>query len=144
MRAFVSFVLTLALLGWGQTALATPIIFDNGSPNLETAVGSETFGSQVAENFSLVTGSTTVTGINWWGAYGNAATAPPTDDFPVAFFNDAAGQPEPTPFLGFHLGDVGRTATGDSLSGFSSRYSHTRRAFRRPHSYKVLPIGYRS
>lgn len=118
MRVLAGFVVTLALLVWGRTSSAAPIIFDNGSPNQDTAIGSELFKQQTAENFSLVTGSTTVTGVNWWGVYGNAATPPPADDFIVAFFNDAAGQPEPTPFLGFHLGDVGRTATGQSLSGF--------------------------
>jgi hypothetical protein len=97
---------------------AVVIIFDNGGPDLFTAVGSETFKQQVAESFLLAPGSTTVTGVNWWGTYGNAATPPPADNFTLRLFSDAEGAPAATPFIEIHLGDVGRIATGTSLSGF--------------------------
>jgi hypothetical protein len=96
----------------------TPLIFDNGVPDLNTALGSETFGQHVAESFVLTSTTTTIAGVTWWGTYGNAATPPLTDNFTLRLFRDLGGVPEPTPFIEIALGDVGRSATGTSLSGF--------------------------
>ncbi len=120
----ISLGTTLSILGitTGNSAFAATI-FDNGTPDLETAWLSD-FAQveQKADDFTLSVGNNTISNIQWWGVYvgmegfDNTPTEP--DDFTVRIFEDAEGSPSVNPLMEMNLGDVGRVATGDKLYEF--------------------------
>ncbi|HIJ65293.1 MAG TPA: PEP-CTERM sorting domain-containing protein [Candidatus Hydrogenedentes bacterium] len=77
------------------------------------------WGQQVADDFVLTEGMTTITDIHWWGGYGNDPD-PTLDDFTVRFFADADGAPDIYPFFEEAAGTVGRVATDMTSSALGS------------------------
>src|SRR4051794_15024194 len=107
---------TALLLLAGQVSGAT--IFDNGVPDLSIATLSDfEDGRQVADDFHLLPGASTVTGVHWWGAYFNGNTPTQPDDFTIRFFADASGVPAVNPLAEIAAGDVGRNSTRQSGGG---------------------------
>ena len=100
-------------------AVASVVIYDNGGPNVVSQNVSD-FSShqgvyaQVGDDFVLIPGATTLTGVNWWGAYVNDAL--PDDDFTIRLYHFVSpGTPATNPFYEVNVGAVSRIDTG--LSG---------------------------
>jgi hypothetical protein len=123
---------------WGSVALisATLIIwpgrvsgetiFDNGVPDLSIATLSDfEDGQQVADNFQLLPNASTITDVHWWGAYFNGNTPTEPDDFTIRVFVDAGGVPAVNPLAERAVGNVARTATGDTVGSDVYEYSTT-------------------
>jgi hypothetical protein len=99
-------------------------VYDNGGPKTSgTASASDfdagTTGNQLACDFILTAGGTTVSQVNWWGIYSAANTPPAQDDFIVRIFADAGGVPAANPLNHYPVANaVNRT---DSGLNFGSR-----------------------
>lgn len=114
MSGKVSFMLALVLMCVGVQktfAVNSGIIFDNGAAEFRPALISELGGQEVAENFVLASGATTITGIHWFGRYGGIDI--PDDFFTIRVFEDDDGAPNLDPLAVLFEGDPGRTAIGD-------------------------------
>lgn len=101
-------------------------IFDNGSPDLSIAALSDfKDGRQVADDFQLLPGGSTITDVHWWGAYffGNTPTAP--DNFTIRVFVDSSGVPAVNPLAERAVGNVGRNDTGADIGSDVYEYSAT-------------------
>src|SRR5215470_17902426 len=94
------------VLGLAATALADPVVWDNGAPNANgNAYSSQRdnvypFDSQVADDFRLppnTTGDplapTLVTDVHWTGLYFNPGPPGNATAFNILFYNDAGGVP---------------------------------------------------
>ena len=111
-------VVALMLIAGVPVKTRADIIFDNGTPNLESAIASDfDFPMQVADSFMLSPGANTITDVHFWGVYlvNNTPTEP--DDFTIRFFGDVEDHPAVAPIEGleYRVGDVGRMATGDTI-----------------------------
>jgi len=96
-------------------------IFDNGSPDLINAVGSDFNRTrEAADDFSLGALGTTITDVHWWGVYDfGGSDVPASDDFTITIYDDALGAPDSVSFRTASLiGSVDRLLTGDSIVGF--------------------------
>ena len=67
---------------------------------------------QVADNFVLQPGASTITGIHWWGFYVDANTPDEDDNFTIVIWEDYGGIPALTPVFLANVGHVARTDTG--------------------------------
>jgi PEP-CTERM motif len=87
----------VAILLLPMEALAGPIIYDNGGPDVPGRSGASdldkiTTGGifqEIADDFTIASSSALVSGINWWGAYtpNNAANAV-ADNFSIRMFDN--------------------------------------------------------
>ncbi len=78
------------------------VIYDNGSPpdngELSTYLaetGAPGFAEEVADDFILASGMSTIRDIHWWGGYFNPIGPGLVDDFTITIYNDAAVAPIP-------------------------------------------------
>jgi hypothetical protein len=77
---------------------------------------------QIADDFKLLSGASTITDVHWWGLYGNSNT-PGTDFFTIRIFADDSGFPEIDPLNELDLLAVNRVDTGaDLIDRFGDSY----------------------
>ena len=77
---------------------------------------SDFFGgvSQIADDFTLATGQSTITSVRWWGAYRN--NVPALDHFTIYIYEVfESGEPNSMPWYEFTSSEAERTLTGDSF-----------------------------
>ena len=102
------------------------VIYDNGYDNsfgLATASDID-FPDELADDFVLQPGLTTVTDIHWWGVYLFDGSAPATDDFTIRIFADNAGAPDNNPLYEFSGIGGNRVASGNTLYG-NAEYAYS-------------------
>ncbi|MGD1878700.1 MAG: PEP-CTERM sorting domain-containing protein [Kiloniellaceae bacterium] len=88
--------------------------------------GSDPPGLQVADDFRLQPGASTVTGVQWWGAYDTRQALSLPDAFTIRLFGDVAGRPAAAPLYEFFVGDsVGRTDSGFDVGGLYDVYFYS-------------------
>ncbi|HJT80764.1 MAG TPA: VPDSG-CTERM sorting domain-containing protein [Chthoniobacterales bacterium] len=103
-------------------------IWDNGAPSttagaVKSDIGQPGFGaSQVGDDFTL-TGSATLTQVQWWGLY--SEDLPAADNFTIQFFTISSGVPASTPLLSYNVGNIGRTDSGLNASSGEDIYQFT-------------------
>ncbi len=96
---------------------------DGQTPDFENARTSDAHpsnGLRAADNFTPAANGT-VTSVRWWGIYynftaGTVCTAPASDDFRIAFFDDAANRPD-TLLSGPTTVSVTRTLMTQQIAG---------------------------
>jgi hypothetical protein len=77
---------------------------------------------QIADDFNLRSGASTITDVHWWGVYGNTNT-PGTDSFRIRIFADDNGIPQIDPLNQLDPLAVNRVDTGvDLIDGFGDSY----------------------
>lgn len=106
----------------GTLAARAEIIYENGD-TLFTGGLLSTVDTHfiVADNFTLESGTSTLTDIHWWGYYAEAIV-PTTDSFTAYIYSDAAGEPGTVLFT---LTDpVLRTDTGGDTFGKYTEYEY--------------------
>ena len=102
------------------------VIFDNGAPFIGLAgtswfaeVGGASGFSEVADDFTLAAGFSTIRDIHWWGTYSGTTFLPP-DSFTITIYNDAAVAHAPgTVHTLANIVSVQRTATADLITGLT-------------------------
>ena len=119
-RSFVLFASILALL-FSSVPGTAAVIFDNGPPDLLEASFSDSDSSppntsfQIADDFVLTSGQTTIRDIHWWGVYAFSNTPPTTDNFTIFIYADGPG-PAPGALLHtFPVGNVNRADTSVTI-----------------------------
>jgi hypothetical protein len=115
MRTVARMLVAFAMLAWGATANAAPVIFDNGITAANSFVSDIDFPMFVADDFTLNPGANIVTDVHWTGLYFDTNT-PLTDTFTIQFFTDVGGSPALAPFLSLAVSPT-RTDTGTDLTG---------------------------
>ncbi len=132
-KHFFAVSLALALSSAGGAALAGTI-YNNGTADLQDRFAAgvpgglqsdfDGGGLQVADDFTLNAGASTVTDIHWWGFYQPNTATPPADTFTVRIFAQGTnGLPLAAPLFEVNAGAAGRTATGgqfDVRDGFTA------------------------
>lgn len=77
-----------------------------------------TFGDQLADDFVLPAGHTTIVSVHWFGTYDPAGSAPAgPGHFRLRIFNNAGGIPANTPIFDAELSEVERFDTGETIGG---------------------------
>ena len=100
------------------TVAAGPIIYNNGPSNQGVLFFSDdTTGNarEVADDFTLTAGQTTIGDIHWTGAYFNSGVAQ-TDNFEIKIYDEVADRPGSLLYL-FNVGAVDRVDAGTTNSG---------------------------
>ena len=118
--------LSIILIFCGSIGTASAaIIYDNGVPDLRTASFSDFSPladdnpQQLADNFLLQPGATTITTVQWFGAYAPGNTPPATDNFTIRIFEDDGGLPMVNHLHQFQVGNtVNREDTFARLFNF--------------------------
>ncbi|NQT52702.1 PEP-CTERM sorting domain-containing protein [bacterium] len=117
MGRVVCLIVVLSVVACGP--VTGGIIYDNGAPDLQS-FGISDFDQdwQRGEIFSVPLGAPwSLTDVHWWGVYSNQDTLPAADDFTIRLFSVFSGVPITIPSVDLHVGDVGRTDTGDNIFG---------------------------
>lgn len=86
------------------------LIFDQTVAFAREALESDFEATQLADDFQLQPGASTISDVHWWGGYNN--NTPGTDDFTIRIFADISGTPEIDPLNEFAVGTVNRVDTG--------------------------------
>ena len=118
-------------LGTGSSAQAA-VLFNNGAPDLKSAVRSDfSFPIEAGDNFTF-TSSNDIKAITWSGIYANSTTLAPAsrpaaDDFSIRVFSllqDTSGTKTPAidPLMTFNPGGISRTNSGTQIPGASNGY----------------------
>lgn len=102
--------------------LSAATIFNNGAPFIGLAANA-TFAdssgpsgfSEVADDFSLASGASTVRDVHWWGIYDSGVT-PSSDQFTLKIYNDNSNAPGSL-VLTLTIDSLSRTATSDVVTG---------------------------
>lgn len=122
------FTPALLLFAFAHGTLQAEVIYDNQA-TVQSGVGSDIDASSyVADDFVLLPGASTITGVQWTGTYWNSDTpTAATDDFTIQIFSDNSGQPG-TLLYNLAIGNPGRTDTGIDIFIFQTTrnlYSYT-------------------
>ncbi|WP_350131935.1 FxDxF family PEP-CTERM protein [Nitrosomonas sp.] len=115
-------VVALSSIGWVAPAAAAGINYDNGGPDGSRGWWSDFDGvnQQMADNFVLIAGSSTLTGVNWSGSYYSTNSPAATDNFLIRIFGDLGGVPDINPIYSFSVGNaVNRVDSGIDDATFS-------------------------
>lgn len=83
------------------------------------------FTTHDADDFILQPGATTITSIQWWGAYAFANTPQETDYFTILIWEDDGGSPQSVPVYNLTTSDVNRTNTGLLASDTYDLYAYS-------------------
>lgn len=115
-------LLTLAFvtLVFVPSDIFAAVIYDNGGPDINTAYFSDPsyYIYRVADDFTLESGSNTITDIHWWGVYAYGNTPEPTDDFTLTIYDTSATASLPgTEVYTNNIGGVTRTDSGFTMGG---------------------------
>ncbi len=102
-----------------QSVVASTVVYSQPY-NTDNAYVSDLIPQLMADDFVLPM-AYDITDVHWWGAYSTGTyPLPPSDDFTIAFHtDDGGGFPSADPLAGasYAAGDVGRSDTGDTISG---------------------------
>lgn len=126
LKRFVILGISLvALSATLQTMAAT--VFSQASDVVEGRASDLDFpnGLLAADDF-ILGAQANVTSISWFGGYAFGSFTPPaTDNFTIAFYNDAGGIPALAPFMTFNVGNaVNRVDTGVDYNLSIDHYSY--------------------
>ncbi|MCC6489540.1 MAG: PEP-CTERM sorting domain-containing protein [Candidatus Hydrogenedentes bacterium] len=108
--------------------VAADTIFDNGAPGASALLADSSFYLELADDFVLQQGESTVTDVHWWGLYFDGNTPPAADDFTIRILADAGGVPD-TAFLHEiavtdpHRADTGLDLAGSDIYQYSADFS---------------------
>ena len=72
---------------------------------------------QIADDFQLQSGASTITDFHWWGVYAFSNTPTAPDNFLIRIFADISGAPDVVPIFEFVVGNVSRADTGTDEGG---------------------------
>ena len=108
---------------WGVILLAglptqADTIYDNGAPAGNATFSDSSDYFELADDFVLQPGASTITDVHWWGLYADGNTPPVADDFTIRIFADAGGAPNTAFLYEIPVSDANRSATGADLAGF--------------------------
>jgi hypothetical protein len=117
-------ILIVLVFAWGSGANAA-VIFSNGGIGNNGFISDTDFPGFAADDFTLASGASVITGVQWTGlyAFSNSPTQP--DNFTIQFFVDVAGAPAASPFLSLPIGNSGRTDTGMDTSFGSDIFGYS-------------------
>ena len=114
MKHTVSFLLLAAFLSVPNTSGAA-VIFDNGGTPFDVFNLSDANSFEIlADDFSLLSGSSEITDIHWSGSYGPISfPVPVTDNFTVEIYGEGSGgQLAAAPLFTLNTSNVGRSSLG--------------------------------
>ena len=110
-------LLFVLVLTYGTAANAA-VIFSNGGIGSNSFVSDPDFPLFAADDFTLASGASTITDIQWTGLYFSSNTPQAVDDFTIQIYADIAGAPDAgAPLHSLLIGNPGRTDTGVDATG---------------------------
>ena len=109
-RTIAALLVTLAAL-----PASAAVIYDGGAPDQGGTLYAQALAA-VAIKFTLQTGSSVVTGANWWGGCFPATTCGNSPDFTVGYLADNNGSPGAA-IVEVDFGGANQTATGKVIGG---------------------------
>lgn len=113
-RAMKCLGLAVVALAWAAgPAMGSVVLVDNSPPDNLGGYISGTYGPLYLANSFTLSSASTVTGVNFWGAFNPGG---PTDPFTVNLFANNAGQPGT--LLSTYSATLTGTANGGTISGF--------------------------
>ena len=124
MRQIYAFLTVFTLAAMAVVPATADVIFDNGHTGVSATASDFDFPHQVADDFQLQAGGTTITDIHWWGVYSSIYPDPLVDDFMIRIFADDAESPGQLPLFEITGLTVSRTATAGTIAnGTEYEYS---------------------
>lgn len=94
-------MISILIAGLGMSLLLglpgarAAVIFDNGVPDISQSALFSDFdrNQQIADNFFLLPGATTLTSVEFWGVYAFGNSPQPVDEFAIRIFQENAVDP---------------------------------------------------
>ena len=108
---FVKNIVPALMIGLMSLAISTTasatVIWDTGGPDGSRGWWSDfDQGQQIADSFALSAGNSTITGVEWSGAYYSTNTPTLVDDFTIRIFSHVSGLPSTNPLYSFNVGNA--------------------------------------
>ena len=108
---FRKYIVPAVVIGVVSLVIATTasasVIWENGAADGSRGWWSDfDQGQQMADRFALSAGSSTITGVEWSGAYWSTNTPTSVDDFTVRIFSQVSGLPSTNPLYSFNVGNA--------------------------------------
>ncbi|MBK7955727.1 MAG: hypothetical protein IPK02_18270 [Candidatus Accumulibacter sp.] len=121
MKILAAFAFTFII----GAATANPIIYDNGlpTPSLGGWASDPGYSRQLGVDVVLKPGASAILNVRWWGGYCCHGQSAP-DAFTLEVFSMTGDTPSAAPLSSIALNSVGRTSTGQYLSGIIEQFEY--------------------
>jgi hypothetical protein len=116
MRQIYGYFVVFALAAMAIVPATADVIYDNGDPFVTAHASDFAYPNQLADDFVLQSGASTITDIHWYGLYDTQSDIFFADIFTIRIFEDDGGAPDATALYEITGVDGNRTATGGFIT----------------------------